>query len=63
MTSSYTSRGGKLPFSLKVLVSYGTSKFLRTLIKNVEKIGQFLSQFALGDLLGPLGPADYRLSF
>ena len=61
MTSSYTSMAADLPFPLKFLVSYDTNKFLRTSSKDVEKISYFLSQFALGHLLGPLGPADHPL--
>ena len=61
MTSSYTSRAADLPFPLEFLVSYGTNKFLMTSSKDVEKISHFLSQFALGRLLGPLGPADQFL--
>ena len=61
MASSYTSRAADLPFPLKFLVSYDTNKFLRTSSKDVEKINHFLSQFALGHLLGPLGPADHPL--
>ena len=48
-----------LPFPLKLLVSYDTNKFLRALSKDVGKISHFLSQFALGHLLGSLGPADH----
>ena len=59
MTSSYTSRAADLPFPLKFLVSYDTNKFLRTSSKDVEKINHFLSRFALGHLLGPLGPAEH----
>ena len=58
--SSYTSRAADLSFPLKFLVSYDTNK-LRTSSKHVEKISHFLSWFALGHLLGPLGPADHPL--
>ena len=61
MTSSYTSRAADLPSPLEFLVSYDTNKFLMTLSKDVEKISHFLSRFALGYLLGPLGPADHPL--
>ena len=61
MTSSYTSRAADLPFPLKFLVNYETNNFLRTSSKNVKKISHFLSCFALGYLLGPLGPADHPL--
>ena len=61
MTSTYTSRAADLPFPLEFLVSYDTNKFLMTSIKDVEKISHFLSRFALGHLLGPLGPADHPL--
>ena len=61
MTSSYTSRAADLPFPLEFLVSYDTNKFLRTSSKDVEKISHFFSRFALGHLLGPLGPADHPL--
>ena len=50
-----------LPFSLKFVVSYDTNKFLRTSSKDVEKISHFLSRFALGYLLGPLGQTDHPL--
>ena len=59
--SSYTSKAADLPFPLKFLLSYDTDKFLRISSKDVEKISHFLSQFALGHLLGPLGPADHPL--
>ena len=62
MTSSQTSRAADLPSPLKCLVSYDTSKFLRTSRKDVEKISHFLSRFALGHLLGPLSAADHPLS-
>ena len=61
MTSSYTSRAAEIPFPLKFLVSYDTNKFLMTSNKDVQKISDFLSQFALGHLLGPLGPTDHPL--
>ena len=61
MTSSYTLRATDLPFFLKFLVSYDTNKFLRTSSKDVEKMSHFLSRFALGYLLGPLGPANQPL--
>ena len=61
MKSSYTLRAADLPFSLEFLVSYDTNKFLRTSSKDVKKISHFLSRFALGHLLGPLGPADHPL--
>ena len=62
MTSSYTSRAADFPFPSKCLVSYDTNKFLTTSNKDMEKISHFLSQFALGHLLGPMGPADHPLS-
>ena len=61
MTSSYTSRAADLLFPLNFLVSYDTNNFLRTSRKDVEKISYFLSRFALGHLLSPLGPADHPL--
>ena len=61
--SSYTSKAADLPFPLKFLLSYNTDKFLRISSKDVEKISHFLSQFALGHLLGPLGPADHPSPF
>ena len=61
MTSSYTSKAADLPFPLEFLVSYNTNKFLMTSSKDVEKISHFLSQFPLGHLSGPLGPADHPL--
>ena len=61
MTSTYTSRAADLPFPLEFLVSYDTNKFLMTSIKDVEKISHFLSRFALGHLMGPMGPADHPL--
>ena len=61
MTSSYTSRAADLPFPLEFLVSYNTNKFLITSSKDIEKISHFLGRFALGHLLGPLGPADHPL--
>ena len=61
MTSSYTSRAADLPFLPEFLVSYDTNKFLMTSSKDVEKISHFLSRFALGHWLGPLGPADHPL--
>ena len=57
--SSYTSRAADLPFPQEFLVSYNTYKFLRTSSKDVEKISHFLSWFALGHLLGLLGPAEH----
>ena len=62
MTSSQTSRAADLSYPLKFLVSYDTSKFLRTSSEDVEKISHFLSRFALGHLLGPLSPADHPLA-
>ena len=59
--SSYTSRAADLPFPLELLVSYDTNKFLMTSSKDVEKIGHFVSWFAMGHLLGPIGPADHPL--
>ena len=59
MTSSYILRAADFHFPLKFLVSYDTNKLLRTSSKNVEKINHFLSWFALGHLLGPLGPAEH----
>ena len=61
MTSSYTSRAADLSFPLTFLVSCDTNKFLRTSSEDVEKINHFFSHFALGHLLGPLGPADHPL--
>ena len=61
MTSSYTSRAADLPFPLEFLVNYDTNKFLMTSSKDVEKISPFLSRFALGHLLGPMGSADHPL--
>ena len=61
MTPSYTSRAADLPFPLKVLVSYDTNKLLKTSSKDVKKISHFLSQFALGHLMGPLGPSGHLL--
>ena len=61
MTSSYTSRATDLPFPWEFLVIYGTNKFLMISSKNVEKISPFLSWFALGHLLCPLGSADHPL--
>ena len=54
-------KGNWPPFPLKFLVSYNTNKLLKTSSKDVEKISHFLSWFALGHLLGPLGPADHPL--
>ena len=62
MASSKTSRAADLFFPLEFLVSYDTNTFLRTLSKYVEKIRDFLSLFASGHLLSPLGPADHPLS-
>ena len=64
MTSPYTSRAADPLFPLKLLVSYGydTNKLLRTSSKDVEKINHFLSRFASGHLLGPLGPVDHLLT-
>ena len=59
MASSYTSRTANLFFPLKFLVSYEANKFQRTSSKDVEKITHFLNWFALGHLLGPLGPIDH----
>ena len=61
MTSSYNSRAADLPFPLGFLVNYNENKFLMTSINDVAKISHFLSRFALGHLLGPLGPADHPL--
>ena len=61
MKSSYTSRAADPPFALKFLVSYDPNRLLRTSSKDVEEISHFLSQFALGHLLGPLGPVDNPL--
>ena len=61
MMSSYTSRAADLPFPLELSVSYDTNKFLMTSSKDVEKIGHFVSWFAMGHLLGPIGPADHPL--
>ena len=61
MTASCTSRAADLPFPLQFLVSYDTDKFLMTSSNDVAKISH--SRFALGHLLGPLGPADHPLSF
>ena len=61
MTSSYISRTADFRFPLEFLVSYDTNKFLMTSYKNVEKTSHFLSTFALGNLLGPKGPADHPL--
>ena len=61
MASSYTSRAADLPFPLTFLVSYDANEFLRASSKDVEKISHFLSWFALGHLLGPLGPTDHPL--
>ena len=61
MMSSYTSRPAALPSPLEFLVSHNTNKFMMTSSKDVEKISHFLSRFALGHLLGPLGPADHPL--
>ena len=61
MTSSCTSRAADIPLPLEFLVSYNTDKFLMTSIKDVEKISHCLSRFALGHLLGTLGPADHPL--
>ena len=47
--------------SWKFLVTYDTNKLLRTSSKVIEKISNFLSRFALGRLLGPLGPACHPL--
>ena len=61
MTSSCTSRVSDLSFPLEFLVSYDTNKFLMISSKDVEKISHFFSPFALGHLLGPLGPANHPL--
>ena len=46
---------------MEFLVSYETNKILMTSSKDFEKISHFLSWFALGHLLGTLGPADHGL--